>query len=124
MEAETLEVTHKCPPVGTGVTPCCGKTLFELPRIDRITEHSRHVTCGQPTPPLTDLTGLTTKEISVLPTSVLEPIIQQGQKESGGNPIDALEMKRCIEAVRKRHWVIGMPRTGVTDQDIKDLFGG
>lgn len=28
-------VTHACPPDGKGVTPCCGKTPFELPRGDR-----------------------------------------------------------------------------------------
>ena len=28
---------HACPPDGSGVTPCCGRTPFELPRTDRMT---------------------------------------------------------------------------------------
>ncbi|MER8002971.1 hypothetical protein [Streptomyces sp. NPDC095613] len=29
-------VVHGCPPDGSGLTPCCGRTPFELPRGDRI----------------------------------------------------------------------------------------
>ncbi|AIV35560.1 hypothetical protein [Streptomyces sp. CCM_MD2014] len=35
--AAPAEVVHACPPVGSGFTPCCGRTPFELPRTDRIT---------------------------------------------------------------------------------------
>lgn len=39
------EVTHACPPVGSGVTPCCGRTPFELPRDDKMTLDPGLVTC-------------------------------------------------------------------------------
>jgi hypothetical protein len=39
------ETTHQCPPVGSGLTPCCGMTPFELPRTDRMTENPSLVTC-------------------------------------------------------------------------------
>lgn len=38
--AFTVEVTsiiHQCPPRGSGVMPCCGRTPFEVPRTDRMT---------------------------------------------------------------------------------------
>lgn len=37
------ETFHACPPDGSGLTPCCGRTPFELPRGDRI--NSETVTC-------------------------------------------------------------------------------
>lgn len=36
---------HLCPPVGSGFTPCCGRTVLELPRDDRITLDSDLVDC-------------------------------------------------------------------------------
>jgi hypothetical protein len=36
---------HLCPPEGSGMTPCCDKTPFELPYFDRITEDAEQVTC-------------------------------------------------------------------------------
>lgn len=42
------EVVHACPPVGEGLTPCCGRTPFELPHTDRLTV-DEEVTCpGDP----------------------------------------------------------------------------
>jgi hypothetical protein len=38
-------VTHKCPPNLTGRMPCCGKTLFEVPRLDKVTLFACDVTC-------------------------------------------------------------------------------
>lgn len=35
---------HACPPEGSGVMPCCGKTPFEVPSIDRMTS-TEEVTC-------------------------------------------------------------------------------
>ena len=40
------ETTHACPPAGSGLTPCCGRTPFELPRTDRLTVDGTQVTCG------------------------------------------------------------------------------
>ena len=38
------ETVHACPPYGSGLTPCCGRTPFELPRNDRISSEEI-VTC-------------------------------------------------------------------------------
>lgn len=37
---------HLCPPEGSGEMPCCGRSPFEVPRTDRITEDVYLVTCG------------------------------------------------------------------------------
>ncbi|MEU4256297.1 hypothetical protein AB0B42_00545 [Streptomyces fradiae] len=42
------ETFHACPPDGSGLTPCCGRTPFELPLGDRIS--SETVTCTEPAP--------------------------------------------------------------------------
>jgi hypothetical protein len=39
------EVVHGCPPDGSGLTPCCGRTPFELPRTDRMSTSPDAVTC-------------------------------------------------------------------------------
>lgn len=41
--AGQAETFHAVPPDGSGLTPCCGRTPFELPRGDRIS--SETVTC-------------------------------------------------------------------------------
>ncbi|WP_086732880.1 hypothetical protein [Streptomyces glaucescens] len=38
------ETVHACPPPGSGLTPCCGRTPFELPLNDRIGSEAP-VTC-------------------------------------------------------------------------------
>lgn len=38
--------THACPPDGSGLTPCCERTPFELPATDRITSSPERVTCA------------------------------------------------------------------------------
>ena len=40
------EVTHRCPPEGSGVMPCCGRTPFEVSRRDRMTPYGDLVTCN------------------------------------------------------------------------------
>lgn len=42
---EPSETTHGCPPRGSGETPCCGRSPFELPSTDRITLDDALVTC-------------------------------------------------------------------------------
>ncbi|WP_338683875.1 hypothetical protein QD712_25650 [Streptomyces acidiscabies] len=39
------DVVHACPPPGSGLTPCCGRTPFELPLQDRISSEAP-VTCN------------------------------------------------------------------------------
>ena len=39
------EIVHGCPPDGSGLTPCCGQTPFELPRTDRMATDPGFVTC-------------------------------------------------------------------------------
>lgn len=38
-------VTHRCPPKGSGLMPCCGRTPFEVPTWDRMTLDAALVTC-------------------------------------------------------------------------------
>lgn len=46
LEAALGTRTHQCPPEGSGIMPCCGRTPFEVPRTDRMTLDSDSVTCG------------------------------------------------------------------------------
>jgi hypothetical protein len=45
------EVVHACPPHGSGLTACCGRTPFELLRTDRMSGDPAAVTC-RPTAPV------------------------------------------------------------------------
>lgn len=47
MSTERLGVVHACPPRGSGVMPCCGKSPFEVTRTHRITLNPALVTCGR-----------------------------------------------------------------------------
>lgn len=42
------EVVHQCPPSSESLTPCCGRSPFDLPRHHRITVEG-FVTCEGPT---------------------------------------------------------------------------
>jgi hypothetical protein len=44
------EAVHACPPEGSGLTPCCHRTPFELPNADRMTAAPSDVTCRRPVP--------------------------------------------------------------------------
>lgn len=44
-EKDFSETVHRCPPEGQGLTPCCGRTPFELPRTHRMTLDPELVTC-------------------------------------------------------------------------------
>lgn len=46
-DTEKPAVIHQCPPEGSGIMPCCGRTPFER-RSDRITVDPKLVTCGKP----------------------------------------------------------------------------
>lgn len=37
--------THATPPDGSGITPCCKRTPFELPRSEQMTDEQSLVTC-------------------------------------------------------------------------------
>lgn len=43
---EVSTVVHQCPPVGSGLMPCCNRTPFEV-RLDRMTLDTKQVTCGK-----------------------------------------------------------------------------
>ena len=43
-----LETVHACPPDGSGETPCCDRTPFELPATDRLSADPEFVTCPPP----------------------------------------------------------------------------
>lgn len=36
---------HRCPPMGEGRTPCCNRTVFELPTTDQLALNDEAVTC-------------------------------------------------------------------------------
>lgn len=42
------ETVHACPPDGSGLTPCCGRTPFELPLGDRISSEAPVTCTGAP----------------------------------------------------------------------------
>jgi len=42
------ETVHGCPPDGSGLTPCCGRTPFELPLKDRISSEAPTTCTGAP----------------------------------------------------------------------------
>jgi len=44
MENNVL-MLHLCPTVDSDIMPCCGKTLFEVPRSARLTKDPKLVTC-------------------------------------------------------------------------------
>jgi hypothetical protein len=48
MTDQTADETtvHACPPPGSGLTPCCGRTPFELPPTDRMSLDPTAVTCS------------------------------------------------------------------------------
>jgi hypothetical protein len=46
-QGDAPSTVHGCPPDGSGLTPCCGRTPFELPRTDRISSEAT-VTCTGP----------------------------------------------------------------------------
>lgn len=39
------EIVHQRPHSGVGLTPCCRKTIFEIPSTDRVTFNPSIVTC-------------------------------------------------------------------------------
>lgn len=43
--AEKDAPVHACPPKGSGVMPCCGRTPFEVSLTDRMTLEPDRVTC-------------------------------------------------------------------------------
>lgn len=44
---QAAEVVHGCPPDGSGLTPCCGRSPFELPLGDRISSEASTTCPGQ-----------------------------------------------------------------------------
>lgn len=49
-KSEPDDVVRRCPPEGSGLTPCCGRTPFELPLTDRMTLDPTLVTCQSALP--------------------------------------------------------------------------
>ena len=51
LEENKEEVVHSPPPPDDGIlTPCCGKTLFELPYNERVSFDGSAITCKGPRP--------------------------------------------------------------------------
>lgn len=67
-EFVVLSTVHEVPPRnGGGLTPCCRKTIFELPRTDRTALDPQLVTCGKD-PMAVAVTYTTTVTIDVTTT--------------------------------------------------------
>jgi hypothetical protein len=43
--ARSTTTTHACPPGNSSLTPCCGRTPFELSRTDRLTYDQAEINC-------------------------------------------------------------------------------
>lgn len=41
------ETLHASPELGSSISPCCGRSLGQLPQYDRITLDAEQVTCGR-----------------------------------------------------------------------------
>jgi hypothetical protein len=70
---------HACPPDGSGLTPCCGKTPFELPATDRMTSDPEQVTCS-PTSGVT-IDGLPAVVITIAELNALTASRLQAEAE-------------------------------------------
>ncbi len=46
LSALRLPTVHACPPDGSGLMPCCGRTPFEVLNTDRLARPGGFVTCG------------------------------------------------------------------------------
>lgn len=53
VQEKDREIVHAFPPAGSGITPCCGRTPFELPRSERMTQVAKLVTCTGTAKPAT-----------------------------------------------------------------------
>ena len=71
----TPETVHAAPRPGEGVTACCGRPLFELPSLERVTNFPQLVTCRK----LDDQLELGLDE----PETPVRPYIQDGSPSSG-----------------------------------------
>jgi len=80
--------------------------------------------CASFKPKTSDLSGLTIKEIGLLPASVLGPIIRQAHQDSGANEMSLEALKQAIDVVRRGHWVPGLPKSSYNQSGLDDLFGG
>jgi hypothetical protein len=89
VEPETgaaVETVHGCPPDGSGLTPCCGRTPFELPLTDRISSEAP-VTC-------TTAPAVVAKPGKECAASVSGNCLAEAQSETGC----ATEDGECIHA--------------------------
>lgn len=46
VDAQEQPIVHACPPDGSGVMPCCGRTPLEVSHLERVTAYGPLVTCA------------------------------------------------------------------------------
>lgn len=67
-----------------------------------------------------NLESYSAKEITVLPASVLGPIIRQATIDGGSNEPTEDDIKQAIDMVRLGHWVPGLPKKN--NLNLGDLY--
>ena len=84
MKTKPVEKTHRCPKKDEGLTPCCGKSPFELPLFDRITINPELATCKltEERAQMKELLRLAVEHPEALrPSPVLSKLIDKKRKE-------------------------------------------
>lgn len=74
---QQTETVHASPPDGSGITPCCGRTPFELPRTDRMTQDPQDVTC-QPAVAMPVGRAVSARQYPIDPTPDDDPRFTRG----------------------------------------------
>ncbi|MEV6791293.1 hypothetical protein AB0M87_04670 [Streptomyces sp. NPDC051320] len=110
------EIVHACPPDGSGLTPCCGRTPFELPLTDRISSEAP-TTCTRPGPDR----GLTTADTPAEELAAAECSAQY-------QAVRTTDPRKCIRAGQHRgdhidehgfHWSDTVAVYPVIDGEVK-----
>lgn len=128
---DPLVVVHECPPDGSGIMPCCGRTPFEALDSRMATDPSL-VTCGKVTwirvknAPVTkgvlDVAGVTYEQFESIPMKNRIVVV----RVDSINPelVDAFaEVREDLERVGGRLLIVAPPFqfTALTDEDLANL---
>ncbi|WP_406730925.1 hypothetical protein [Streptomyces sp. NBC_01794] len=108
-------VIHRCPSKGSGITPCCGKTPFELPTTDRISIDPFEATCGEPTPapaPAPELRG----QIAAAINYALLPVMPRAEYRAHATS-HAADAVLAVPAIRGLAEVRDALRVALGDRD-------
>ncbi len=103
-----MTITHACPPDGSGIMECCGRTPFEVSMSDRMTEDSVLVTCGKPRLIRRERT-LGWRKAQVAADLGISPddIVYIGRPGPWANPYDWRAYGRKDATLAFRYWLKG-----------------